>query len=77
MGPGLVYDDSTWTGANPQGASIGGTISFGPGGVSGSIGAGAGVGTGAPCGPGTSCGASQNNFALIVIAIAVVVLILR
>jgi hypothetical protein len=75
MGPGLVYDDSTWTGGNPQGIGIGGSISFGPGGVSGGI--TGGVGTAAPCGPGTSCGAQQNNFALILIAIAVVVLVLR
>jgi len=75
MGPGLVYDDSTWTGGNPQGVGIGGTINFGPGGVSGSVTAGAG--SAAPCGAGTACGASQNNFALIVVAIAVVVLILR
>jgi hypothetical protein len=75
MGAGILYDESTWTGGNPQGASIGGTVSFGPSGVSGSVTAGAGVGTGAPCGAGTQCG--NNNFALILIAIAVVVLILR
>jgi hypothetical protein len=68
MGPGLVYDDSAW---------VGGAVTFGPSGVSGTVTGGAGTGGAQPCGPGTSCGASQNNFALIVIVVAVAVLILR
>ena len=63
MGPGNLGDTY----------GFGGSITFGPGGVTGTVGGGAG--TAAPCGPGTNCG--QNNFAIIVLVVAVVVLILR
>ena len=66
MGPGTTGD-----------GLIGGFLNFGPSGVSGGVTGAAGTGGAAPCGPGTQCGASQNNFALIVIVIAVAVLILR
>ena len=65
MGPGSTGTDF----------GVSGTVNFGPGGISGGVSAGAGSGGAAPCGAGTQCG--QNNFALIVLVIAVAVLILR